>query len=69
MLQKAYSVAYLVADILFLLLKILVGIMEAIYTTFVPPKEKSVSGEVVLVIIFFNYIFEITIYFSMFVFT
>lgn len=49
MLQKVYSVAYLVVDILLLLVKMLVGILESIYMTFVPPKEKSVAGEIVLI--------------------
>lgn len=48
---KAYNGALILADVLLLILKILYYICESVYKFFVPPEEKSVAGEIVLVCI------------------
>ncbi|KAG8323501.1 epidermal retinol dehydrogenase 2-like [Homalodisca vitripennis] len=49
MLSTISSYAVLVADILLLLLKVLIGIVEALYQAVAPAQEKSVSNETVLI--------------------
>ena len=51
MLIKMYAVAVLVVDIVVLIVRCLAAISQALFELFVAPKEKSVQGEVVLVII------------------
>lgn len=51
---SAYGGALVLADVLVLLVKIFYYIIEAIYRLFVPHEEKSVAGEIVLVIITSN---------------
>jgi len=46
---KAYNGALILADVLLLILKILYYICESVYKFFVPPEEKSVVGEIVLI--------------------
>ncbi|XP_019886893.1 17-beta-hydroxysteroid dehydrogenase 13 isoform X2 [Ooceraea biroi] len=46
---KAYNGALILADVLLLILKILYYIFESVYKFFVPTKEKSVAGEIVLI--------------------
>lgn len=46
---KASNNALVLTDLLLLILKILYCICESIYKFFVPTKEKSVTGEIVLV--------------------
>jgi len=48
---KAYNGALVLADILLIILKILYYICESVYKFFIPPEEKSVAGEIVLVCI------------------
>jgi len=52
---KAYNGALILADILLLILKILYYICESVYKFFIPTKEKSVAGEIVLVRIAFTH--------------
>jgi len=49
MLTKISSVALLVADILLLLVKVFIGLFEALYRTVFPLEEKSVANETVLI--------------------
>nr|CAD7197858.1 unnamed protein product [Timema douglasi] len=49
MLLKLYSISILLLDILLLHIKILLAIVEAFYKKIIPPAEKSVSGEIVLI--------------------
>lgn len=49
MLTTLSSVAVITLDILLLLLKVVFGVFESVYQTFVPPQEKSVANETVLV--------------------
>lgn len=49
MLTTLSSVAVLSLDIVLLLLKVIFGVFESIYQIFVPPQEKSVANETVLV--------------------
>jgi len=51
---NAYNGALLLADVLLLILKILYYICESVYKFFVPTKEKSVVGEIVLICIKFT---------------
>ncbi|XP_011640986.1 short-chain dehydrogenase/reductase family 16C member 6 isoform X3 [Pogonomyrmex barbatus] len=46
---KAYNGALVLADILLVISKILYYICESVYKFFVPPEEKSVAGEIVLI--------------------
>ncbi|KAK9505941.1 hypothetical protein O3M35_009896 [Rhynocoris fuscipes] len=49
MLLRLYSIGVLLLDILVLLIKSLYLVLESIYYTFIPPVEKSVAGEIVLI--------------------
>ncbi|XP_036140551.1 short-chain dehydrogenase/reductase family 16C member 6 isoform X2 [Monomorium pharaonis] len=48
-MMKTYDILYLLVEILLVILKITYYICENIYTTIVPPKKKSVTGEIVLI--------------------
>ncbi|XP_022201703.1 epidermal retinol dehydrogenase 2 [Nilaparvata lugens] len=48
-LMKIYFVSILLLDVSILLVKIMFGIIESIYLKFVPPPEKSVTGEIIAI--------------------
>lgn len=50
MLDTISSVSFLVADILLMWFRVFLGLIEALFLKFQPSKEKSVAGEIVLVI-------------------
>ncbi|XP_047121903.1 epidermal retinol dehydrogenase 2-like isoform X2 [Schistocerca piceifrons] len=49
MLLKVYSGLVLAADALLVLLRVLLAILEALFSKFLPAKEKSVAGEIALI--------------------
>ena len=49
MLLQLYSAAVLLLDILVLVVRCMLSIVQATFQLIVPPKEKSVAGETVLV--------------------
>ncbi|XP_054266345.1 epidermal retinol dehydrogenase 2 [Macrosteles quadrilineatus] len=49
MISQLTSVATLLVDITILLLKVIIGVFEALYQTLVPVHEKSVANETVLI--------------------
>lgn len=46
---KAYDAVLILADVCLLFVKILCSIIESTYRLFVPVREKSIAGEIILV--------------------
>jgi len=46
---KIYNILLFLAEILLLILKVIYYICEDVYRLIIPPKKKSVAGEIVLV--------------------